>query len=218
VALPDAPFLVGELSPAEILQELTARVYVDNDVNWAARAERSASAAGSFEDAVYLYLGEGLGGAVISDAEVRRGHRGLGGEVMHLLTVGPSGRACTFTEVFARAGLRRDDSPAVDLEKIDRVLSGATAGQRSTRDVVARAIAGICSAIVGLVDPEVVVLGGPWGINPALVRAVTAEVALLPRPVQIRPASVIDEAPLQGARADAVQQLRGLLLQYRTSL
>ncbi|HTC69235.1 MAG TPA: winged helix-turn-helix domain-containing protein, partial [Acidothermaceae bacterium] len=47
VQLPDAPFLVGELSPVHILQRLvTGAVVVDNDVHWAARAEREAAGAG----------------------------------------------------------------------------------------------------------------------------------------------------------------------------
>ena len=43
VHLPGAPFLVGELSPADLLAEVAhGPVAVDNDVNWAARAERDA--------------------------------------------------------------------------------------------------------------------------------------------------------------------------------
>jgi DNA-binding Lrp family transcriptional regulator len=43
VHLPDAPFLLGELSPQDVLAGLVdGPVLVDNDVNWAARAERAA--------------------------------------------------------------------------------------------------------------------------------------------------------------------------------
>jgi predicted NBD/HSP70 family sugar kinase len=41
------------------------------------------------DDFVYLYLGEGLGCAVVSDGEVRRGHAGLAGKISHLITAGP---------------------------------------------------------------------------------------------------------------------------------
>src|SRR3954452_7055150 len=59
VELPDAPFLLGALDPRAVLGELVAGpVTVDNDVNWAARAEHRA------QDFVYLYLGEGVGCAV----------------------------------------------------------------------------------------------------------------------------------------------------------
>src|SRR5689334_13833852 len=53
VQLPDAPFLVGELNPVEILAPYIAGpVTVDNDVNWAARAERSLGA--GLDDFAYL--------------------------------------------------------------------------------------------------------------------------------------------------------------------
>src|SRR4051794_27604304 len=42
--LPDAPFLVGELCPPQTLAGIVdGPVLVDNDVNWAARAEREAA-------------------------------------------------------------------------------------------------------------------------------------------------------------------------------
>src|SRR4051795_2185410 len=86
VELPDAPFLLGALDPPAVLAELVdGPVTVDNDVNWAARAEHRT------HDFVYLYLGEGVGAAVLSDGEVRRGHTGLAGEIAHMVTVGPGG-------------------------------------------------------------------------------------------------------------------------------
>ena len=110
VHLPDAPFLVGELDPVRELADLVAGgpVIVDNDVNWAARAERAASveAGTPLDDFAYLFLGEGLGCAIVSDGEVRRGHTGLAGEIAHLLTVGPAGEAVPLTGVFEALGLR----------------------------------------------------------------------------------------------------------------
>src|SRR6266576_1781356 len=91
VQLPDAPFLLGAMSPAAALQPVVSGpVLVDNDVNWAARTEREVRQQPGTEltDFVYLHLGEGLGCAVITDAEVRRGHRGLAGEIAHVLVPG----------------------------------------------------------------------------------------------------------------------------------
>ena len=75
----------------------------DNDVNWAARAERAHAGPGALADFAYLHLGEGLGCALVSDGEVRRGHRGLSGEIAHLVTTGPDGRAMPFTRGLRRA-------------------------------------------------------------------------------------------------------------------
>src|SRR5699024_4964255 len=85
VRLPDAPFLVGELDPPAVLQGVVdGPVQVDNDVNWAARAEREAGCAAGIDDFAYVHLGEGLGCAVVTDGEVRRGQHGLAGEIAHL--------------------------------------------------------------------------------------------------------------------------------------
>src|SRR5580704_4449070 len=50
VHLPDAPFLLGELDPVEVLAPyVEGPVTVDNDVNWAARAERDHAGAGTLD-------------------------------------------------------------------------------------------------------------------------------------------------------------------------
>ena len=92
VELPDSPFLLGALDPPAVLAELVdGPVTVDNDVNWAARAEHSGGRAAGVRDFVYVFLGEGLGCAVLTDGEVRRGHAGLAGEIAYVMTVGPGG-------------------------------------------------------------------------------------------------------------------------------
>lgn len=209
VHLPDAPFLVGELSPADVLAPLVdGPVATDNDVNWAARAEQADAGQGALADFAFLHLGEGLGCALVSDGEVRRGHRGLSGEIAHLLTAGPDDRAMPVTQVFADLGLRRPGTTAIDDDRLLRVLED----QPATREHLARAIAGIVAALIALADPEVVVLGGSWGTHPLLGEAVRAHVARLPRSVALRPAAVHDRPALTGARHRAVHQLRDTIV------
>src|SRR5262249_37632877 len=118
VALPDAPFPLGDLDAATVLAPFTSGpITVDNDVNWAARAERD-HAHPALGASAYLYLGDGLGAAVVTDGEVRRGHFGLAGEIAHILTAGPDGRAVPFTDVFAELGLRRPGSAAIDSARL----------------------------------------------------------------------------------------------------
>ena len=66
------------------------------------------------DDFAYIHLGEGLGCALVNDGVVRRGHTGLVGEIAHVLTTGPQGRAVPLTDVFAALGLRRQGSTAID--------------------------------------------------------------------------------------------------------
>ena len=194
VHLPDSPFLLGALAPAEHLEPLVGgTVLVDNDVNWAARAERDARA-GRTADFVYLYLGEGLGGAVVADGEVRRGHGGLAGEISHVTTIGGE----SLIEVFAGLGLRQHGSTAIDVERLLEAAEDPAVSQ-----VLGRAVAGVVKGAVAFLDPELVVLGGSWGSAPVIVAAVQAEVAALPRPVPVEPALLTEEPALAGARSAA---------------
>jgi predicted NBD/HSP70 family sugar kinase len=209
VHLPDSPFLVGELSPVDVLvDQVEGPVLVDNDVNWAARAERSA--APELDDFVYLHLGEGLGCAVVTDGEVRRGHSGLVGEIAHVLTTGPDGTAMPFTEVFAALDLRRPGSTAIDVAVLARRIRSAEG--TAMLDALARAVCGVLAAAVALADPEVVVVGGSWGPDPAVLDAIRRTLRQLPRPVPVRAPLVTDEPVLAGARDHALQQLRAAVM------
>jgi predicted NBD/HSP70 family sugar kinase len=198
VELPDAPFLVGALDPPAVLADLVdGPVIVDNDVNWAARAEPGR------RDFVYLFLGEGVGAAVVSDGEVRRGHTGLAGEIAHVPTIGPDGAAMRLTDVFEALGLRRPGSTAIDVPALLRAAD---------LEVLARAVCGVLSAAVALADPEVVLLGGSWGRDPAVREAIAHEFARAPRHVPVEAAAVEHEPALTGAREAALGRLRDAIV------
>jgi predicted NBD/HSP70 family sugar kinase len=195
VELPDAPFLVGELDPPAVLAGLVdGPVTVDNDVNWMARAEHGT-------DFVYVYLGEGVGCAVVAGGEVLRGHTGLAGEIAHVVTVGPGGRAMRLMEVFAALGLHRPGSTAIDVPAV------------RADDELARAVAGVLPAAVALADPAVILLGGPWAR--AVLDGVRREFAHAPRHVPVEPATVEHEPALAGARESALGQLRDAIVNGR---
>jgi predicted NBD/HSP70 family sugar kinase len=201
VELPDAPFLVGALdAPAVLADIVNGPVTVDNDVNWAARAERGR------RDFVYVYLGEGVGATVVSDGEVRRGHTGLAGEIAHVPTIGPDGMAMPFTDVFAALGLRRPGSTAIDVPALLRAV------ETTAVEVLSRAVCGVLSAAVSLTDPEVVLVGGSWGRHPAVLEAIAGAFARAPRHVPVEAATVDDEPALTGAREAALEQLRDAIV------
>ena len=208
VHLPDAPFLLGELSPPDILAStVDGPVIVDNDVNWAARAERAA--APGLDDFVYLHLGEGLGCAVVNDGEVRRGHAGLVGEIAHVLTPGPTGAAVPFTEVFGALGLRRPGSTAIDVDALRAQVDSPR--NATVLGALSRAVGGVLAATVALADPELVVIGGTWGIHHAVLDAITDDVRQHPRPVPVRAARATGHPALAGARDHAVDELRSAI-------
>ena len=210
--LPDAPFLLGELDPAAVLApEVGGLVTVDNDVNWAARAERDYAGA-VLDDFAYLFLGEGLGCAIVSDGKVRRGHSGLVGEIAHLITAGPQGRAVPFIEVFAQLGLRQAGATAIDVDRLLAAVTGPGAPAAATRHALGQAIAGVLAALVALADPENVVVGGPWGRHPVILDLIAAAAVRLPRPALVRVAGLTAESSLAGARLEALSRLRSTIL------
>ena len=190
---------------------LTGPVLVDNDVNWAALAERDARLAQGqdLQDFVYLYLGEGVGCAVVADGAVRRGHRGIAGEVAHLTVTGPGGTALPLTELFARLGPaptrldrhRRRPAAGRGAPAGRRPDQGRRAGARAGRDLVAAAIA-FC-------DPECVVLGGPWGTDERRPRPACGASWTATRAASRWSAAVsAGEPSLTGARTAALAALR----------
>jgi len=211
VHLPDAPFLLGAMSPAATLAPLVdGPVVVDNDVNWAARAEQAARAGAvpshAADDFVYLYLGEGLGCAVVTDGQVRRGHGGLAGEIAHVPVPGPGGHAMPLIEVFGGLGLRHAGSTAID---VDRLLAAlGSAGGAALARSLAEAVGGLLDAAVAFADPAFAVIGGPWGSAASFAGELAAALPARPRGIRIEQPRVRDDPSLAGARAAAVRSLR----------
>ena len=177
-------------------------------MNWAAQAERDHARGAALDDFAYLFLGEGLGCAIVSDGRVRRGHAGLAGEIAHLITVGPRGQALPFIEVFSELGLRRTGSTAIDVE---RLLTAATSGEpraAATRHTLGQAVGGVLAAVVALTDPELIIIGGSWGSSPVILETIIADTARLPRAVPVRGAELTGNPSLAGARIDALSRLR----------
>ena len=209
IHLPDAPFLVGELDPVQILApHVDGPVSVDNDVNWAAQAERDHAGTAALDDFAYVFLGEGLGCAIVSDGQVVRGHNGLAGEIAHLITAAPHRQAMPLIEVFGELGLRQAGSTAIDVDRLLATAAGPQPGAPATRDLIGQAVSGAIAATIALADPELIIIGGAWGGHPAILDAITACTARLPRHVPVRGAELTDNPSLAGARTDALSRLR----------
>jgi predicted NBD/HSP70 family sugar kinase len=207
--LPDEPFLLGELDPAAVLAgHVAGPVVVDNDVNWAALAERDSTSTGTGDDFGYVFLGEGLGCAIISGGQVIRGHVGLAGEIAHLSTAGPDGQAMRFIDVFGVLGLRQEGSTAIDTDRLLSAATGARPQAAATRQALGQAVGGVLAAVVALTDPQLIIIGGPWGSQPVILQAIATATARLPRYVPVQAAGLTIEPSLAGARSDALSRLR----------
>ena len=223
IDLLDTPYPEGQIQPGEVLGDLLADVplLVDNDVNLAAIAERWHGAAREVSSFAYVYLGAGMGLGLVIDDKLVRGARGVAGEIGYLSVAstkaGP-GRH-TFARAVAAGGFGPDDLrdalPQDTVTGAKLVLDLAERGDVRARAIVAdeaRTIGEAVAAVCAVVDPELVILGGPIGAHPALlapVRATVAELAPLPPPVST--GALGDGASLQGALVLALQRGRANL-------
>lgn len=215
VPLPGSPFVTGGLDPRAALRRLPiGRLVVDNDVNWAARAERTHGCAGDLDDFVHLYLGAGIGAGLVLDGQVRRGHRGLAGEAAYLLTRGPGGRSMPLLDCFGAWRLTQPGTTAIDTDRMQGLLSSTSAAAARRRDAVGAALAGMLASLCAALDPGAVVLAGPWGaleptralLHSQLAKSVAGDVGL-------RTASTGSDGPLIGVRHYATQAVRAHLLE-----
>lgn len=153
------------LALAALLGEAVGRrVLVENDVNAAALGV--AALTGS-RDLAYLGIGTGLAAGLVVDGRLRRGARGVAGEVGHV-SVDPAGLLCpcgqrgcleTVASGSALASAWPTDAPARALSLHAAVLAGdarAATVWRGFTEGLAQAV----SVLALGVDPEVIVLGG----------------------------------------------------------
>ncbi|WP_420440256.1 ROK family protein [Candidatus Poriferisodalis sp.] len=144
-------------------------VFLDNEVNCAARWELASGAAQGVRDGVMVSLGTGIGGAFMLGGEVLRGSSGLAGEPGHMI-VEADGRHCACGrrgcwEMYASgSALARIAAERLGTEVTGpAVTTAARRGDAAALDVLdefsywlALGISNLCI----LTDPEMVVIGG----------------------------------------------------------
>jgi len=231
--------------PEALREVLHTRVVIENDVNLAAMAERADGAASGLDDFAFVWLGIGLGLATIAGGQARRGAGGAAGEIGWMPVHGaplpagnehPSkaglqaiagglavlalaaehsvpGATAAAAVANAVADLARDPADAspggMGSPRTSREASAAFIDELAHR--VAIGIAAVCVVL----DPGLVVLGGPVGKagGAALAARVAAEVPrlCLARP-QVVPTTVPGQPVLLGAMQAALSQARAALL------
>ncbi|MEV8319723.1 ROK family transcriptional regulator [Streptomyces sp. NPDC059900] len=195
------------------LQErLPARVLVENETNLAARAEQREGAAHDRDTFVLLWLGEGVGAAVVLDGTLRRGASGGTGEIGFLPVPGtdqmPSATRCdggfhslacaaALRDLGAEYGILKPDASAADV-----LRHAAEAGHEAYLDAAADRIAVGAAAMAAILDPGCVVLGGETGRagGDALAARVADRLAAMsPLRTEVRASTLGGSAVLRGA-------------------
>ncbi len=207
----------------------TVPVYADNDARVALVGECVWGAARGKRDVILLTLGTGIGGAILSDGRILRGHRGIAGHLGHI-TVDPEGSLCMcgnrgcLESVFSARVIEADGFSAIhrglttSLRSLQEgrppscidVFQAASDGDPVAVCIVQSGVRKLGGAIAGLLhalDPEVVILGGQVAnAGDTLFAPLRQEVAwrtrsLLRREVPIICTQVADPSGVVGAAA-----------------
>ncbi|THV28391.1 ROK family transcriptional regulator [Glycomyces paridis] len=205
-------------------QEFAPTVAIENDVNLATIAEQRSGGAGGASDFVYAWFGGGLGLGVILGGRLHRGASGAAGEIGFLPVPGgdlPTGGVVTRLSKGSYQRVIGGDA-VIDIgakhgvegaEPEDVVAAAIAAGPDGTAclEEIARGIALGIVAVCVLLDPTVVVLGGPVGYAGGLelagrVAAQTAQLA--PVNPSVVAGAVVDEPVMRGAILHALDGVR----------
>lgn len=86
---------IGDVPVAQILHGITGLpVFVDNDVNVSALAERCFGACPDSEDFLWITVSNGIGGGLFLRGDLYRGARMTAGEIGHVIVEEVNGRVC----------------------------------------------------------------------------------------------------------------------------
>jgi glucokinase len=150
-------------------------VGLDNDANAAAHGEWRAGAGRGEDDIVMLTLGTGVGGGVISGGRPFRGRNGAGAELGHVVIVHdgrPCQGACTgrgHLETYASgsaasAAAREAFGPSADAHRLVRLANEGDPQAKELLEDVARHLGSGIGSFVNIFGPQLVILGGGFGV------------------------------------------------------
>lgn len=137
----------------------TERVFVDEDVKFAVQAHLDLAPKGSGRLMYYLYLGEGVGGAIVSDGGILRGLNSIAGDIGQLRV----GQDDTFEErassqaFLGRLGARAG-SPDEALDAIRAVRDGDPVLLEGALSALAAEVSDMLNALCWILDPHDVVI------------------------------------------------------------
>ena len=190
-------------------------VRIDNDVNLAALAERTDGAGRDTGGFALLWMGEGLG--LVRRPGRQRPPRRIGRRGRDRLPARSPARRPSSTRTPATCRTSSADPPSPGSPEAHGLSpeldgSGATPARRSSRELARRVAVGVVP-VLALLDPELVVLGGPTGLagGPRLAELVTAELRPAWGDRSVVATGVAAHPVLRGAREHLIGDVRDAL-------
>ncbi|MHA7155787.1 ROK family transcriptional regulator [Arthrobacter sp. TMN-50] len=164
------PEWVGINILATFGERLGFPVFIDNDANLGALAQVTWGPHGSVENLMFLKVGSGIGAGLILGGSVYYGHVGITGElghstiVEHGLVCRCGNRGCLETVASTSTMVdllsRRAEGPITVDGLVNLALAGDTAALRVIDDA-GLALGKAVAHVANLINPELVVIGGP---------------------------------------------------------
>ncbi len=187
---------------------------VENDVDAAALAERAHGHGCEADSFAFISVGTGIGMGLVLGGRLVRGAHGVAGEIAYMPMSGGEGTdpgdarrrgaleasasASAVVRAARRAGMRGQVSAR-------RVFAAAAKGDERAAAVVAeeaRLVARLLCAVVTVIDPRLIVLGGGIGQAPGFAAEVTRELRdLAPVMPEVRVSALGTEAVVDGCLA-----------------
>lgn len=211
-------WLNGRPFDRDLARLLDRQVRVANDANCFALSEAADGAAAGAHCVFGIILGTGCGGGIVIDGKLHDGPRGIAGEWGHnpLPWPGPDeypeprcwcGRPSCIETWVSGPAMEADHTRATGQNQratdiAEHAAAGDTAAQETLRRHASRLARGL-SAVVNLLDPDVIVIGG--GLSKlqhlySMVPDLMLPYVLLEKvPVKIRPPKWGDASGLRGA-------------------
>jgi predicted NBD/HSP70 family sugar kinase len=197
---------------------LGAGTAIENDVDAAAGAERDHGHGREVSTFAFVSVGTGIGMGLVLDGQLHRGAHGAAGEIAFLPLVEGSldsrdarRRGALESAVSSAAVVKAARQAGARFRSARSVFAAAVAGDGRAREIVAgeaAIVARALAAIVSVVDPELIVLGGGIGRAPGFADEVGRELARLsPVVPEIRPSALGDDAVVDGCLAVGGEKL-----------
>lgn len=181
-----APNLPGWDRPGSVealRAQLGGQMSIDNDVNLATLAEQSYGAGATTSNFVFVSVGTGVGMGIVISGNLYRGSSGRAGEISFLPVAGGPERLAAPTADIRRHGILETAASAdgvmaaarrqgVAAASAEEVFRAARSGDQSALRVVqaeASHLAHALAAVIAVLDPGLIVLGGGVGGNADLL-------------------------------------------------